>query len=471
MSRRSFDGGVRGRLLAHGTIYALATAAPVLVGLVVTPLVTRYLGANEYGVVGVGVSLYQTGAILLGAGLSAAITRHAIIATSGVSGAVALVYFGTGISAIGALVAWATLGMWGPVIASGDLLPTLSWPIASALGLSVLTLSQSVLRAQNRVKTFVVLGTGSAVTGPAIGLLAVVLVRPSASAYLVGLAAGHALTAAVSLALIPRCARKDFRRAELVASLKMGIPTVPHSIASALLVTLAVLLSARLDGMGAAGRMQLALFLGTSPLAVLAAFNNSWAPLIYRTSDKDRPALLARSSQVVSVLVFFLVATFCILVDPVARFIAGPAIYSSELTRLALIAATATPLMALYLVNINEVFLSGKTGLLSVTTPSSVALALATALSLRFGFGSSLAFAVTLPAFHLAMWLLSVGLRARTGAAAPLIRASLPGYGLAGAVPLVNAFMVVPLWMAVTAIAVLGGLLTLAARGALRELG
>lgn len=456
-------------LLGPGLIYALATVAPVLVALLVTPLVTRLLGAAAYGIVGVSISVYQTTSIVVGLGLSAAITRHAIIEASGIRGAVAQVYFGAAMSGLLVIFSGALLPFWGHwVLPTGDPY-VLIFPLLSAFGLAILTFSQSVLRAQERVKTFVALAVASAMVGPAIGLMLVLLVEHSSAFYLLGLAVGHLLAATASLLLLPRVQRADFHRDDLKSGLRIGLPTVPHSVAAALLATIVVVLVSHFDGLTSAGRTQLALFLGTAPLMILAAFNNSWAPMVYRTNDQERPRLLERSAEAISVLVFALVGGFCVFVDPVARFIAGPELYSQDLTRTALIAAASTPFMALYLVNINEVFRSGKTTLLAITTPASAASALGLASLAASASGYIIAISAAIPAFHLFMWLSSVMLRKRTGALAPRMRSAYAGFALAFSAAIGCALTAPPSWIALIVFLAVAVSLGVAHRAVLRS--
>lgn len=424
-------------LLGSGALYSLSTVAPVLVSLLITPLITRALGAAGYGIVGIGITIYQFGSILLALGLSAAITRHAIIAGTGVSGATALVWLGAGITVLGGIAAAALVPFWGPALVGGaDGAPALIWPVVSAVALSILTLCQSVFRAIERTKTFVLLGMLSAVIGPAIGLAAVTLVAAEPGLYLCGLALGHSLVSAAALALLPRIRRSDVSLAELRSGLAMGLPTVPHSVTGALLTIVLVACATQIEGVAAGGRLQLALFLGSAPMLILGAFNNSWAPMVYRQTDADRSAFLSRSLQAISLLVLVLVAGFCTLVEPVARFIAGPEVYDDSLRAASLIACTATALMALYLVNTHLVFLRGRTLALAVTTPTSGLVAVAAALgALAVWPDQPAAIAVGVPVFHGCQALWAWWLSSRTGYPSTPIARSLPLLAVAVALP------------------------------------
>lgn len=434
--------GRREGLLGSGALYSLSTVAPVLVSLLITPFITRTLGAEGYGVVGIGITLYQFGSIALGLGLSAAITRHAIIGGTGVSGATALVWSGAGLAVIGGGLAVILIPVWGPALLgeSSDV-ATLLWPTLSAVALSVLTLCQSVFRAISRVKTFVGLGMFSALAGPMIGLIVVAAGRPEPSAYLSGLAAGHLVAAITALLLLPRIPLRAFAPAELRSGLAIGLPTVPHSITGALVTVVLVAFATQVDGVAAGGRLQLALFLGTAPMLILGAFNNSWAPMVYREPDASRSRFLSRSMQAISVLVLGLVAFFCTLIDPVASFVAGPHVYDGSLSAAALIACAATPLMALYLVNIHLVFLRGRTLALAATTPLSGAVGVAAALWAFSLIGELPAFALGLPMFHGCQAVWAWWLSRRTGYPLAPITRSLPLLLIAVALPVLTVWL------------------------------
>lgn len=447
-------------LLGSGALYSLSTVAPVLVSLLITPLITRALGADGYGVVGIGITIYQFGSIVLSLGLSAAITRHAIIAGTGVAGATALVWLGALVTVVGGGIVAAFVPWWGPGLLAGSSdAGALIWPVVSAVALSILTLCQSIFRAIDRTKTFVGLGMLSAIAGPAIGLAAVSITAAEPGVYLAGLAAGHSVASVAALILLPRIPRSAFSLAELRSGLAMGLPTVPHSVTGALLTIVLVACATQFDGVAAGGRLQLALFLGSAPMLILGAFNNSWAPLVYRQNDADRTAFLSRSMRAISLLVLTLVAGFCTLVEPVARFIAGPQVYDESLRTASLIACTATALMALYLVNTHLVFLRGRTLALAATTPTSGAIAVASALgALALWPQHPAVLAVGVPVFHGCQALWAWWLSSRTGYPPTPIAGSLPLLALAIALPQLTLWTSPNLLvLAIASVVVVGG--------------
>lgn len=420
-------------LLGSGSMYALATIAPIVTTLVITPIVTRVLGASEYGIVGISITLYQVGAVVLAIGLPAAITRHAIIFASGARGASALVVIGAIVAILTGATLIALVPAWGHLVLGAPDPWVLAWPLVSSVGIAILTLSQSYLRAVDRVITFVGLSCFSAVLGPLLGIACIAALGPSSSGFLAGLATGQLVAGLIALTIVWRESPPLFSRAEAFESIRIGIPTVPHSVAGSFLVSALVLIASVVSGLEDAGRLQLALLLGTAPTILLGAFNNSWAPMIYRASGEIRAKLLAKSLRLIAVLVFVLVAGFCVLARPVVALVAGPELFTDELLASALTVSAATPLMALYLANMHLVFLSGKTALLAATTPVALVVCLAViVIASHLAGGASLAiFALGIPLFHLMQWILSGYLRRRSGYPAPRITGALPVLSLA----------------------------------------
>lgn len=414
------------RLLSHGVLYAAGTFAPVVIGVLVTPFITRALGASEYGVVGIGVPLYQFGAIFLGLGLSGAITRHAIMRDSGIPGARALIYSGTASAFALAVLLVLTVPLWGHLLAPSAT-KALVWPVISAFGVCVLTLSQSLFRAEGRVRVFVVFGALSAATGPTLGLFSVLGMGASAGNYLMGLAAGHLLVAFAALAYTGRPRIADFSAPELVAGLKFGLPTVPHSAAGSALTASIVISVSWLSGIEDAGRIQLALLLGTAPLTIVGAFNNAWAPMLYRASESQRPRLISDSTRLIALIVLMMMTAYCALVVPVATLIAGGEVYDSGISTAALIASASTAMLSIYLVEINAVFLVGRTWPLAITTPIAAAIAIMFGAAGQAALGSYPSAALALPVFHFMMCLFAVMLRRRSGQPRPAVsRAVIP---------------------------------------------
>lgn len=448
-----------GKFFGSGSLYAFGLIAPILAMLVATPLVTRMLGPAEYGVVGVSITLNQALSMLLTLGLPYAITRHAIIMKSGVRGAAGLVALGAAAALVFAFGLALLIPFWGPIVFDRSLVWTLIWPICSASGLALLSLAQAFFRALDMVWIFVLLGTMSSLLGPAAGFALLTWSASNPENYLRGLGIGHLAVGvvAVGVVLIKTVPQVTFR--EFWESIRISLPTVPHTVAATFLVSIMVILSAQLYGVEFGGQVQLALLLGTAPTVLLGAFNNSWAPMIYRASDSTRTQVLSQSLVAIAALVYLLISGYVVLSPTVVRFIAGPQLFSDDMLAASLVVTVAAPIMALYLANIHLVFLDGRTAPLAFTTPASLALALGAtyAIALSLGRPHIWAFAIGIPVFHLAQWGMAYAIRRRTSFAGPKITRSVPILACAAALS-VTAAAWLPNTFILLALAIVGAL-------------
>ena len=369
-------------VLGRGVIYTFATIAPFLSALLVTPFVTRALGPAEYGSAAVGITLYQFAGALFALGLPMAVTRFAIVEQSGPKGARGLVLFGAAAAFVLGGAGALTVHWWGAGLFPGDAISGAPAPLLSAAGLAVVTLVQGYQRAMNRAVQFVVLAFATSFSGPPLGLLTTVILGPSAAHYLWGVAIGQVLVGIGALLVVAVAGKPALTRQEARRALAMSVPTLPHQLATTLLTMALVIIARLLLGDVQAGAVQLALFIGTAPMVVLSAFNTAWAPMVYRAPDASRAEQLTDTTRLVACVVLVLISGLIAVAPFLAIVVAGPVADTPGFLACALIAAIGVTFMTVYLSNIHLVFYSGRTGLLGVTTPVSLALSLAATVAL-----------------------------------------------------------------------------------------
>lgn len=434
-------------ILGRGSIYTVATIAPVVVTLVVTPVLTRALGIAEYGIVAVGISLFRLGGALLAVGLPMAVTRNAIVEQSGIRGASGLVVAGSLIAMVfGGLVA-IMAPLWAGQIVREEMILALVPPVISSVGLAMLLLSQALFRSQDNVVDYVAWTFISSLGSPVIGLIAIATIAPTPYVYLWALASGHVLAGAGSVLRVVSIARPIWKPREVATALRMSLPTLPHQLTASFMTAALVVVAAVAIGEEASARVQIALLLGTAPSIVLGALNMGWSPMVYRASGADRPVVLRDSLRMVSGVVLVMSAGFVAALPLVAPFVAGP-VMSAPLLQAATIAAIGVVFMTIYLANIHLVFLSGRTTLLGLTTPLAAVIALTVtsiivpAIDYQIG---SVTIGITL--FWTGIALASFWLRHRSGEPAVLFTRSLPYLTLSILILTAWAAMAPPLWL------------------------
>ncbi|QGQ20263.1 hypothetical protein GC089_14985 [Cellulomonas sp. JZ18] len=382
---------------------------------VVTPLVTRTLGGAEYGVVALGVAAYQVLGVVLALGLPAAITRNALIEAAGTRGAAGTVVLGSG--AVAVLSAFGVLGVSVlPIRVGGLPADVLRLALLSGAGLAVVTLCQAQLRAERRVGTFVALGIGTAVLPPVAGLVTASATLAHADRYLGAVSVGQLAVAVVALAVVVASARPAPTRRGWEHALRIALPTVPHQLATGGVVGCLVLLVGNAAGPVVAGQSQLALLVGTVPVLLVGAFNNAWAPHVYAVPPADQAAFVARTARPVLRVAACLAVGLAAVAPWVLHLLAPPELARPSGWAAAGLAALAAPVSVLYLSNVHLVFASGRTGLLAVTSPVSLLLALgAFVAASRAGVVAPVAAACALVAFHVLQSVAAEVLRRRTG--------------------------------------------------------
>ncbi len=364
-------------VLGRGSIYTIGTAAPILANVAVVPVVTRLLGKPGYGVVAVAIVVIQVAMMAGSFGMPSVITRQGILARSGVAGARALLVRGS----------LMTVGLVAAVILTSPLWDRLvQVPVRSAVLLAlaasaffvVVENSQALLRVLDRPGAFVSLSLTATLGGPLLGL-ALLSQDRSPERYLIGLTSGYATAAAVGLLLCLRGGRPQGDHGDTRAALRLGLPVIPHLVALFLANGALVILAGQLFDIAAAGRIQLALLVGSSPAVVTSALNNSWAPVVYRAPEHERGAILAHTARDITTLVALISGGVALLSPWLMRLVAGADFSPLELVPAVAIVAFGCVLSVAYLANVHLVFAAGRSLGLSLVTPLSLLVGLACA--------------------------------------------------------------------------------------------
>ena len=367
-------------VLGRGSIYTIGTAAPILANIAVVPVVTRMLGKPGYGVVAIAIVVIQVAMMAGSFGMPSVITRQGILAQSGVAGARALLIRGS-LMTVGLVAAVIlTAPLWNRLV-QVPLRSAVLLALAASAFFVVVENSQALLRVLDRPVAFVSLSLTATLGGPLLGLALLASSAPARSPerYLIGLAAGYAAAAAVGLLLCLQGGRPKREPGDTRAALRLGLPVIPHLVALFLANGALVFLAGQLFDIASAGRIQLALLVGSAPAVVTSALNNSWAPIVYRAPDHERGAILAHTARDITTLVALVSGGVALLSPWLMRFVADAGFAPLELVPAVAIVAFGCVLSVAYLANVHLVFAAGRSLGLSVVTPLSLLIGLACA--------------------------------------------------------------------------------------------
>lgn len=358
-------------VLGRGLLYTFGTAAPVLSNAVVTPVVTRLLDPRDYGVVATALVVITVGMIVGGLGLAAAITRHGILERSGVSGARSLVIRGAAGSAALCALGAATSPWTSGWLGMGDAVP-MALGLAAAAGFAVVVNVQSYLRVLDKPAPFVGLSVTSALGGPVAGLALAWLWSPTATGYLSGLVVGYVGSALTGLWLVVRGGRVQHHSGDTRRALRIGLPTIPHQVALYLASGILVLVAGWVFDTTQAGRLQLAVLIGSAPGVLTSSLNNAWAPVVYRTPENHRGEVLEHTARDIGFLTALAAGWVSVAAPLLLRVVAGPEYDPRAMTPAVGLVAAGTVLSVFYLSNVHLVFVSGRSEGLAVVTPASL---------------------------------------------------------------------------------------------------
>jgi len=277
-----------------------------------------------------------------------------------------------------------------PIFANSEVVPAGELALAlagAAIFVSATVVPLSLLRAQERLRDFVVLTSVTGLTTAGFTLLAVVAADGGVMGWLVAVVAANAVTLAVAVRLIPLRLDTGVDRGLLRGALALGLPLIPHVLSH--------------WGLGISNRLVLTGIVSTSEVGIYAlaanialpvaivmqSMGNAFMPTYARAATEQGALAALRRVIVVQFLLVLAVATIGALVGPIAvRFLAPPE-YAAAADLVPWIAA-GYGLLGLYFLPMNAVVLTeGRSGKVWIATSAAAGANLACLLALVPVFG------------------------------------------------------------------------------------
>lgn len=326
----------------------------------------------------------QVTMMLASLGMPSVITRQALMTENGVPRARSLF--------VRACLLTLALGACAAAVAAvathgQDTNHQLTWVFAllAGTGFVVTENGQALLRATDRPMAFISISAVSMLGGPLLGLTALLALGRNPACYIGGLAAGYLLAGAVAWAVCLGTrftAERRFEAGDMRIAFRLGLPILPHMVSLYLLSMSLVLISASRYGVGASGRIQLALLVGTAPNVITSSLNNSWAPTVYATPEAQRGTVVEHTAADIAWLTGLVSAGVALLSPWLLQIFASRAFDPIELVPAACLVVLGSMLSIAYLANVQLVFASGRPGRLSIVTPTSLIIGVVAALLL-----------------------------------------------------------------------------------------
>jgi len=285
------------KLFGRDSLYMLTWALQLGVAAALTPLVTRIMGADEFGAVVAAIAVMQVLFVVAGLGLSTAIQRR----YAGLDGPVAaarLLLLTVVLAGVVTVLMDSTGSVWSRLVGfdsyGGSLRLAVYWAGVSA----VTNASLALLRSQDRLLAFSCVSLLQSVMAAAASLLLIAVVRPTATMFILGQLIMQIVATALGLYLAPpKLLRpRDWKLAR--DALLYGLPLVPAILSKFVLDAADRLIIQAELGFTAVARYQIAYNVGAIPMILLGVLSITWMPRIFALDEPtERASVLAASED------------------------------------------------------------------------------------------------------------------------------------------------------------------------------
>jgi O-antigen/teichoic acid export membrane protein len=332
------------QLFGRDSLYMLMWAVQIVSAAVLTPVTTRVLGLSSFGTVTSANAVMQVLFVFAGLGLQTAVQRE-YSARANPRGARQLVLAAAVVIVAISVLAWCTTGLWGSLLEMVDDLPALRLAVLWAGSSALTTVSLALLRSQDKLAFFSVVGLVQSVVAEALALGLVKFYRPTAEVFLTGQVTAEFLAALLGLALAPPALLRLSDRAILIRACAFALPLVPTALSSFVLSTSDRLVIGAALGSEEVARYQVAYNLGSMPMLLLWILHSAWMPRFFGIAgDAERRTVLAESRDALYRLLIPVLIGFACGAPLVLR-VWAPASYQPErlLPALCIVLVTAVP--------------------------------------------------------------------------------------------------------------------------------
>jgi O-antigen/teichoic acid export membrane protein len=321
------------RSVASGGVYAVAAAGQRALTFLLLPIYTRVLSPAEYGRVALLASISALVYVVLGTGFDFALIRQYYHYDSASDARLRFVSSawlfqmlaapGIGlVAALGVLLFAPSSSVFRPDEVAIAIITTAVLVVATTVPLTV-------LRAQQRLKPYVVLTAVSGVANAAFTVIFVVGLRWGVIGWLLGTLCANALALLVALFVIqwsPRQAR-DYRMVR--QTLAVGLPLVPASMAALSLQVGDRILLSGLVAAAALGVYSLGATLALPAVIVIQSLNQGFMPAYARLQHRPDDTAELRASITVQVVMAAWVGVALSLAGPSLVTIVAPPSYGA----------------------------------------------------------------------------------------------------------------------------------------------
>jgi O-antigen/teichoic acid export membrane protein len=362
--------------LRSAVVYAIGAALPRAIALLALPLYTRVLSPSQYGTFALLVTISSAVALLLALGLDVAIFRLYFQLAQDQARQQAFVQSVWTLLIVVPTIASCLIGVaiW-PFIGHArfgglDLLLAL---LGSAAGVASSTVPLAVLRAEQRLRSFLAVTTVATITNAGLSLLFVVGFGWGIRGWLVAVIVANVATFTTAAVAIPYRRPRPFDRELVRHAVGFGAPLVPHSLAHWALQAADRAVIAGMVSQAALGVYSLAANFGLSVLVLVQSINYGFMPTYARAGAGNVDKRNLDDVVVLQATIVAFICASCALLAPPFVELVAPSSYGHAGPLIPWI-ALGYAFLGLYFIPMNGISLGGgRTKFAAVTSLTAAA--------------------------------------------------------------------------------------------------
>lgn len=362
--------------LKSAAVYAIGGALPRALGLITLPIYTHIVLPANYGTFSLLVTISSAVAILFSLGLDIAVLRIYFQLTGDHRKQMHFVYSVWLVLLVVPLVAAVVMGLAAYPFVSharfGDLDLVLAL-VGAAFGVAATTVPLSLLRAEQRLRDFLVITVVATLGNSGLSLLFVAGFHWGVRGWLVAAVIANLLTLVTAFVVVPFHLAYPVDGALIRESLRFGGPLVPHALAYWGLQVADRIVIAGIVSASALGVYSLASNLGAPVLMLVQSLNYGFMPAYARAGAGHGSRTELEEMVVLQAAIVAFICTSCALLAPPFVELVTPASYGHAGPLIPWI-ALGYGFLGLYMIPMNGIGLgAGRTKFVSVTTLVAVA--------------------------------------------------------------------------------------------------
>jgi O-antigen/teichoic acid export membrane protein len=311
-----------GKTLRSGAVYTITPVVSRGIGFLLLPVFTKILSPSDYGQLSVALSVTAVASLVFALGLDVAVFRGLFQLSDDPSERArffrsiwTFLLVAPLLMALVAMVILTPLLGTGQVLSVGFLALSLAIAVVAVAGTTV---PLAVLRAENRIRHYLLLTGSVAIISTVLTLVLVVWIRTGIVGWLVSLIVANLIGFGLAVRVVPYARPRPFDIPAVKKALRLSLPIVPHFTSLWALQLADRVLVAALLSTAAAGVYSLASNLALPMFMIVLGFGQAFMPEYARAGKEGESKTSLRQTIILQVAVVTALCVGCALLAPAA---------------------------------------------------------------------------------------------------------------------------------------------------------